>query len=69
MPKEYRHIWFGAGVHMCIGLPLANLEILEYLEMFVRVNRARPIHITSAKVRRGTLTAGYQKLEIACQLF
>ena len=67
MPKEYRHLWFGAGVHMCIGLPLAQLEIQRYLEMFIEVNRVRPIRLISAKVRRGTLTAGYRELVISCR--
>lgn len=67
MPKEYRHLWFGAGVHMCIGLPLAQLEIQRYLEMFIEVNRVRPIRLVRTKVRRGTLTAGYRELVISCK--
>jgi cytochrome P450 len=67
MPKDYRHIWFGAGVHMCIGLPLAGLEIESYLKMFIEVNRQKPICLERALVRRGTLTAGYRELVISCQ--
>lgn len=67
MPKEYRHIWFGAGVHMCIGLPLAGLEIESYLKMFIKVNQQQPIRLERAVIRRGTLTAGYRKLVISCQ--
>ena len=66
MPKEYRHIWFGAGVHMCIGLPLAGLEIESYLKMFIEVNRQKPIRLERAVIRRGTLTAGYRELVISC---
>lgn len=66
MPKDYRHLWFGAGVHMCIGLPLAQLEIQRYLEMFIRVNRVRPLRLERAKIRRGNLTAGYRELVISC---
>ena len=66
MPKDYRHIWFGAGVHMCIGLPLAVLEIQEYLAMLVRVSQTRELRLVSAKIRRGSLTAGYKELGVAC---
>jgi len=66
MPKEYRHIWFGAGVHMCIGLPLAGLEIERYLKMFIEVNQRSPIRLERAVIRRGTLTAGYRELVISC---
>ena len=66
MPKEYRHIWFGAGVHMCIGLPLAGLEIESYLKMFIEVNQQSPIRLERAVIRRGTLTAGYRELVISC---
>lgn len=67
IPKDYRHIWFGAGVHMCIGLPLAGLEIERYLKMFIKVNQQQPIRLERAVIRRGTLTAGYRELVISCQ--
>lgn len=67
MPKEYRHLWFGAGVHMCIGLPLATLEIQKYLAMLVEVNQQRKLEIRKTRIRRGNLTAGYSELVIACR--
>ena len=67
MPKEYRHLWFGAGVHMCIGLPLATLEIQKYLEMLVTVNQQKKIELKKSRIRRGNLTAGYRELVIACR--
>ncbi|MEY4390713.1 MAG: hypothetical protein RLZZ400_456 [Actinomycetota bacterium] len=67
MPKEYRHLWFGAGVHMCIGLPLATLEIQKYLEMLVEVNQQKKLSLTKSRIRRGHLTAGYRELVIACK--
>ena len=67
MPKEYRHLWFGAGVHMCIGLPLATLEIQKYLEMLVTVNQQKTLELKKSRIRRGNLTAAYRELVIACR--
>jgi len=69
MPKELRNLWFGAGVHFCIGMPLAQLEILEVTNELFRRCAGRKITVIEAKIRTGTLTAGYSQLVIQCAPF
>ena len=69
MPKELRNIWFGAGVHLCIGMPLAQLEILEVTKELLNRFGGKEIRIVESKIRKGTLTAGYSKLVVQCQHF
>ena len=69
IPKELRNLWFGAGVHLCIGMPLAQLEIFEVTkELFDRFS-GKSIEIVDSKIRKGTLTAGFERLVIQCQPF
>jgi cytochrome P450 len=66
IPKELRNLWFGAGVHLCIGMPLAQLEITLFTQELLRIAGGRTFHILESEVRTGTLTAGYSKLVIQC---
>ena len=67
IPRELRNLWFGAGIHMCVGMPLAQLEIIEVTRELLNRFAGRDIQIIEAKIRKGTLTAGYSKLVIQCQ--
>jgi len=69
VPRELRNLWFGAGVHLCIGMPLAQLEILELTQELFRRCAGRKITVIEAKIRTGTLTAGYSQLVIQCEPF
>jgi cytochrome P450 len=69
MPKELRNLWFGAGVHFCIGMPLAQREILEVTQELFRLCSGRKITIVEARIRKGTLTAGYSRLVVQCEPF
>jgi len=67
MPKELRNIWFGAGIHLCIGMPLAQLEIREVTRELLNRFAGKDIKIVESKIRTGTLTAGYSKLVVQCE--
>ncbi len=67
MPKVLRNLWFGAGVHLCIGMPLAQLEILEVTKELINRFGGKELRIVESRIRKGTLTAGYSKLVVQCQ--
>ena len=67
MPRELRNLWFGAGIHLCIGMPLAQLEIREVTRELLNCFAGSDIRIVESKIRKGTLTAGYLKLVVQCE--
>ncbi len=56
---DVRQLWFGAGPHFCLGMPLANAEIRAVLEP---VLDATPLSIVDRKVARRVLIPGYERL-------
>lgn len=64
-PQEARQLWFGAGPHFCIGMPLAMAEINSTLELLLDLYGQRPWRIAARQVSRGVLIPGYRRLELA----
>ncbi|WP_144659429.1 cytochrome P450 [Paenarthrobacter nicotinovorans] len=64
-PQQARQLWFGAGPHFCIGMPLAMAEINSTVELLLDLYRQRPWRIASRHVSRGVLIPGYRRLELA----
>ena len=64
-PQQARQLWFGAGPHFCIGMPLAMAEINKTLELLLDMYAQRPWLIAARQVSRGVLIPGYRKLELA----
>ncbi|MEU5691813.1 cytochrome P450 [Actinosynnema sp. NPDC020468] len=58
-PVEVRQLWFGAGPHFCLGMPLANAEIRAVL---TAVLDAAPVSVVDRKVARRVLIPGYERL-------
>jgi len=46
------HLAFGAGVHFCVGAPLARMELVESLGLLLR--RLPELHLTREPEARGT---------------
>ena len=67
IPKELRQIWFGAGVHLCIGMPLAMQQTEAYLKLLCEVNSEREVVIKKYRIRKNTLAAGYKELILQCK--
>jgi cytochrome P450 len=64
VPKEMRQLWFGAGVHFCIGMPLATLEAEMFAAALARAAASRPLRIRSRVRKQRTMAASYSRLVI-----
>ena len=64
-PAQARQLWFGAGPHFCIGMPLAMAEIRATLEVVLDRYARKPWVVASRQVSKGVLIPGYKKLELA----
>lgn len=61
-PPQLRQLWFGAGAHFCLGMPLAYAEIRAVLETVLAAHKRCPLSIVDRKVARGVLIPGYARL-------
>lgn len=60
-PPELRRLWFGAGPHFCIGMPLAMAQIRAVLDA---VLSAGPTAVTHRRAARRVLIPGYARLTL-----
>jgi len=67
IPAEMRQLWFGAGVHFCIGMPLAMQVVEGYLRMLAQVEALRPLEIRAEVLRTNSLAAGFKTFKVACR--
>lgn len=66
-PTAVRQLWFGAGPHFCLGMPLATAQITAVLDALVASVRARgPLRVVDREVARGVLIPAYASLRVAC---
>jgi cytochrome P450 len=54
-------LWFGAGPHFCLGMPLALAEIRTLLDVLIS---AAPLRIVRRRVARGVLIPAYRELVV-----
>lgn len=64
IPESARKIWFGAGPHYCIGMPLANTQINKFLNMFLDAIAQDDVKIISRTAQGKRLIPAYQNLII-----
>jgi cytochrome P450 len=60
-PKELRQLWFGAGPHFCLGMPLAMAEITGVLDTLLD---AGDLGVTERRVARRVLIPSYARLVV-----
>jgi cytochrome P450 len=60
-----QHLAFGAGVHFCVGAPLARMELVESLGLLL--HRLPGLDLVAAPVSRGTFVLrGYTSVTVGC---
>jgi cytochrome P450 len=62
-----RQLWFGAGAHFCIGMPLAMAQIKAVLSAVTdSVGAGRPLRVVDREPARRVLLPAYRRLEVVC---
>ena len=64
IPPAARQLWFGAGAHFCIGMPLAMAEINCALAALLDEYQRNPWSIRTRAVSRNVLIPHYKSLEL-----
>lgn len=65
-PAAVRQLWFGAGPHFCLGMPLATVQTNAVLDALVgAVRAAGPLRVVERRVARGVLIPAYARLAVA----
>lgn len=68
IPKEMRQLWFGAGVHFCIGMPLALAQAQLFTKTLIEVYETKSrLNIIHKTVRTNTLAPAYKELILKCE--
>ncbi len=60
-----KQLWFGAGVHFCLGAPLAMAQIDTTLGAVLDAAAAAPLRIAGRRAQRGTLIPAYARLALS----
>lgn len=62
--KSLKGLWFGAGTHMCIGLPIAKAQAQLVAKTLIQTGAAEQLEIVEAQTSRRGHTGSYSKLII-----
>lgn len=61
-----RHLWFGAGPHFCLGMPLAMAQVDAVLDALAAASpEGRPSVVGRRRAARGVLVPAYRSLELS----
>ncbi|GAA3235959.1 cytochrome P450 [Pseudonocardia petroleophila] len=63
-PPALRRLWFGAGPHFCLGMPLATAQVRTVLDALLDAHLDRPLRITRRRVAHRVLIPAYRELVV-----
>ena len=62
VPREVRHLWFGAGPHFCLGAPIAREQLRRMVGMLAQF---ADLHVVERRPASGVLFPAYGRLVVA----
>lgn len=63
LPRELRHLWFGAGPHFCLGFNMARRQLTVVLEA-IAAGSAGELEVVERRPARGVLLPTYERLVV-----
>ncbi|WP_125777464.1 cytochrome P450 [Antribacter gilvus] len=62
-----RHLWFGAGPHFCLGMPLAMAHVDAVLDALAPLAAQGLLpRVVGRRAARGVLVPAYDRLDVSC---
>ncbi|MBW0113355.1 cytochrome P450 [Pseudonocardia sp. KRD-182] len=63
-PPALRRLWFGAGPHFCLGMPLAVAQVRLVLDAVLDAHGQRPLRVVRRRVARRVLIPAYREMVV-----
>lgn len=67
--RNIKGLWFGAGIHMCVGLPLAQQQAQAMALWLAEINKTNPLELVNQLSNDKGHTGSYKELTIKCKTF
>lgn len=64
IPSDIKNIWFGAGSHFCIGMPLAMAQTKAFINTLLEASKEGKLNISQRDATEHSFAPAYRKLLI-----